>query len=112
MWSGRFVRIQDRRLGLPYYGFLGAIVSYIIGIVILKNQGYLAHADADGVTRLQVRPLCCCGDALYGRPFTLSAPAAVVFGCVAACTKCHAALNHPAAAVLQSVRPVGHLYLL
>lgn len=60
-----YVRIQDRRLGLLYYAFLAAVTSYIVGVVIIKNEGYLDHADADGVTRLQVRwgragALCCC----------------------------------------------------
>ncbi len=53
------MRIQDRRLGLPYYAFLAAILAYIVGIVIMKNQGYLVQAQVDGVTRLQVRAVTC-----------------------------------------------------
>lgn len=55
--SPRLVRIQDRWLGIPYYLFLCGILTYIVGIVIIKNEGYLAHADAGGITRLQVE-LC------------------------------------------------------
>jgi hypothetical protein len=51
----RFVRIQDRRLGLPYDALLAAILAYIVGVVIVQNQGYLVQAEVDGVTRLQAR---------------------------------------------------------
>ncbi len=50
----RLVRIQDRRLGIPYIIFLLAIIGYIIGFVVVRTGGYLAYEGADGVTRLQV----------------------------------------------------------
>eukprot|EP01138_Halocafeteria_seosinensis_P004396 gb/GECG01004497.1/.p1 GENE.gb/GECG01004497.1/~~gb/GECG01004497.1/.p1 ORF type:complete len:486 (+),score=39.44 gb/GECG01004497.1/:1-1458(+) len=51
----RYVRIRDKRLGLMNLAFMVGIFGYIVGYLVISQQGYKQRGDVIGVTRLQLR---------------------------------------------------------
>eukprot|EP01138_Halocafeteria_seosinensis_P000406 gb/GECG01000419.1/.p1 GENE.gb/GECG01000419.1/~~gb/GECG01000419.1/.p1 ORF type:complete len:506 (+),score=50.80 gb/GECG01000419.1/:1-1518(+) len=51
----RFVRIRDRRLGIMNWLFSAGIFAYIVGYLVLWQQGFNEKGDAIGVSRPTLR---------------------------------------------------------
>ena len=53
--TAKFVRVQDKRLGLLHYFFMFLIFVYIIVYVLLINKRYMSFESPTGLARLNVQ---------------------------------------------------------